>query len=70
MELIKLTALRPLSGPYGRPNPGQEFTTDSDTAEELEAQGLAERYRPPSTPKMQPATYENKMLRTHANKRV
>lgn len=65
MELIKLTALRPLSGPYGRPNPGQEFITDSDTAEDLESQGLAERYRPPV--KMA-ALYQNKALRPHANK--
>lgn len=44
---VRLTALRPLYGDYGRVQAGQSFETDSETAESLEARGLAERYRQP-----------------------
>lgn len=48
MHLVTMTALRPLYGDYGHPSEGETFTTDSRTAQSLEARGLAERYRPDS----------------------
>lgn len=63
--MIKLTALRPLTGDYGRVREGEAFEVpDEATAESLEARGLAERYReakqtPPPANKMMPEP-ENK----------
>jgi hypothetical protein len=47
LYLVKLRAIRSLTGDYGRVEPGGTFTTDSRTAERLESRGLAERFRPP-----------------------
>ena len=45
---ITLIALRPLYGTYGRVIEGQHFQVNAEDAEQLEAAGLAERYRAPS----------------------
>lgn len=42
-----MKALRPLTGEYGRKNPGERFVTNSQHAETLAAKGLAEYYYPP-----------------------
>lgn len=46
LEQVKLKALRPITGDWGNADEGDVFTTDSRTAERLEARGgLVERYR-------------------------
>ena len=63
--MIKLTALKPLSGDYGRVRPGDAFeVSDESTAESLESRGLAERYR---EAKQMPAP-ANKMMPEAENK--
>lgn len=42
--MVRLRALRYIAGTYGRVAPGHTFQTDPETAEELEASGLAERF--------------------------
>jgi hypothetical protein len=41
--MVKLTAIRQLTGSYGSVAPGQSFNVDEKTAEHLEARGLAKR---------------------------
>ena len=62
-----LKALRPLSGKYGHVHPGAMFTCDDETAEQLEARGLAYRHRPPKVhtapvESFIPQGYETKIL--------
>jgi len=47
--LVRLRAIRPLSGDYGNKNPGDWFSCPSRQAERLEAKGLASRTLPKST---------------------
>lgn len=71
MYLVKLVAIRPLSGDdYGSVEPGAIFETNNKKAEMLEGKGLAYRYRParprPAAKMMPPP--ENKMLVPAHNK--
>jgi hypothetical protein len=44
MTMVTMTAIRQLYGDWGMKGPGEQFVTDSKTAEKLEQKGLAERY--------------------------
>jgi hypothetical protein len=82
MELhyVRMTANRPLCGEYGKPDAGENFTTDNRTAESLEMRGLARRYQPPRPKKLElpwawqhvqqkmQAPPENKMIAVEQNK--
>ena len=60
-----LTALRQLHGDYGDVAAGAQFVVSDELAEQLEAQGVVERYRPAA--KAKPA-HDNKMLRSSESK--
>lgn len=61
LTLVSLVALKPLTGDYGHVHEGQQFTTDSRTAENLQRRGLARRPRHPRVDyKMFGAAPENK----------
>lgn len=69
---VKLSAIRPLSGSYGKVSPGAPFVTDNRTAESLMSRGLAERYRE-TIPTIEVrvkmmASVENKMISVRENK--
>jgi hypothetical protein len=69
MFLVKLVALRPLSGDdYGNVQPGAVFETNNIKAEKLESRGLAYRWRPPRIRSKSLAVPENKMIRPAENK--
>jgi hypothetical protein len=61
----QLKAIKPLSGNYGRVEPGAVFFCQDDIAEQLEARGLAYRYYPPA-PRRDPEsfvpTYKTKVI--------
>lgn len=71
LQSIKMVALMPLCGDYGRPTTGDVFETNEEVAESLEARGMACRYLPPrnvvAPPKMT-APAANKMLPPFVNK--
>ena len=58
----QLKALRPLNGKYGHIHPGGIFTCDDESAESLEARGLAYRYYPPMVPRPTALQYETKVI--------
>jgi hypothetical protein len=65
-----ITALKQLTGDYGSVNAGDTFAVSEELAEELEAAGLVERYRPHPKP-LQVKTaepHDNKMMPPHKNK--
>lgn len=72
--MVKLTALRTITGTYGTAHEGQTFEVPEEDAESLEARGLAERYREPkpvhdiSQFKMREPV-ENKMVEPGRNKK-
>jgi hypothetical protein len=69
MQRVEMVALRPLQGDYGTRGVGEIFSTDTRTAEKLEAKGLACRhYRRPERKAVH--VYENKMIEPAANKTV
>ena len=74
--MVKLTALRTITGAYGTAHEGQSFEVSEEDAVSLESRGLAERYREKqripvhdiSAFKMHlPA--ENKMIQPERNKK-
>lgn len=73
--MVKLTALRTLTGSYGTAHEGQSFEVSEEDAESLESRGLAERYREVKRPvhdisefKMR-TPLENKMVEPSRNKK-
>ena len=68
MHLVTLIANRALTGNYGHREAGETFTTDSRTAESLEARGLARRYFPPVAKLIVPLGWESKMAAPPENK--
>jgi hypothetical protein len=61
-----LTALRQLNGDYGSITAGEIFYVAEETAVELEAAGLVQRYRPPAPKAVKPP--QNKMMPPPENK--